>query len=48
MSVGDEFVLDFARPERIGLEEAIYAAGKSPAQIDAILEAAATRGAPCS
>lgn len=45
MSIGDEFVLDFARPERIGLEEAIYAAGKSPAQIDAILEAAATRGA---
>lgn len=46
MSIGDEFVLDFARPERIGLEEAIYAAGKSPAQIDAILDAAATRGAP--
>ncbi|MCJ2037305.1 nickel pincer cofactor biosynthesis protein LarB [Methylobacterium sp. J-068] len=45
MSVGDEFVLDFARPERIGLEEAIYAAGKSPVQIDAILEAAAARGA---
>ncbi|KQT69404.1 circadian phase modifier CpmA [Methylobacterium sp. Leaf465] len=46
MSVSDEFVLDFARPERIGLEEAIYAAGKSPVQIDAILDAAAARGAP--
>jgi NCAIR mutase (PurE)-related protein len=45
MSASDEFVLDFARPERIGLEEAIYAAGKSPVQIDAILDAAATRGA---
>ncbi|MGU3360051.1 nickel pincer cofactor biosynthesis protein LarB [Methylobacterium sp. M6A4_1b] len=45
MSVADEFVLDFARPERIGLEEAIYAAGKSPLQIDAILDAAAARGA---
>lgn len=44
-SISDEFVLDFARPERIGLEEAIYAAGKSPAQIDAILAAAAARGA---
>ncbi len=46
MSIADEFVLDFARPERIGLEEAIYAAGKSPVQIDAILDAAAARGAP--
>ncbi|KAB1074411.1 nickel pincer cofactor biosynthesis protein LarB [Methylobacterium planeticum] len=45
MSVADEFVLDFARPERIGLEEAVYAAGKSPAQIDAILDAAAVREA---
>lgn len=45
MNVSDEFVLDFARPERIGLEEAIYAAGKSPVQIDAILDAAAARGA---
>ncbi|MGU3539411.1 nickel pincer cofactor biosynthesis protein LarB [Methylobacterium sp. A54F] len=45
MSTSDEFVLDFARPERIGLEEAIYAAGKSAAQIDAILEAAAERDA---
>ncbi len=40
-----EFVLDFARKERIGLEEAVFAAGKSPAQIDAILYAAADRDA---
>lgn len=46
MSVSDEFVLDFARPERIGLEEAIYAAGKSSDQIDAILDEASARGAP--
>lgn len=39
-----EFTLDFARPERIGLEEAVYAAGKSPAQIEAILDAASVRG----
>ena len=45
MSVADEIMLDFARAERIGLEEAIYAAGKSPAQIDAILDLAAERGA---
>ncbi|CAM2923191.1 MULTISPECIES: nickel pincer cofactor biosynthesis protein LarB [Methylobacterium] len=45
MSVADEFTLDFARPERIGLEEAIFCAGKSPEQIDAILAAARERGA---
>ncbi|KMO29993.1 circadian phase modifier CpmA, partial [Methylobacterium variabile] len=45
MSVQDEFTLDFARTERIGLEEAVFAAGKSPAQIDAILAAADARGA---
>lgn len=45
MSIEDEFTLDFARPERIGLEEAVFAAGKSPAQIDAILAAADARGA---
>jgi NCAIR mutase (PurE)-related protein len=39
-----EFVLDFQREERIGLEEAVFAAGKSPAQINAILHAAADRG----
>jgi NCAIR mutase (PurE)-related protein len=43
--VGDEFLLDFGRAERIGLEEAIYCAGKSPEQIDAILDAAAEREA---
>ena len=45
MSVADEFTLDFARPERIGLEEAIFCAGKSVEQIDAILVAAGDRGA---
>ena len=40
-----EFVLDFARETRIGLAEAIYAAGKSPMQLDAILAAAAERSA---
>ena len=45
MSVAEEFTLDFARSERIGLEEAIFCAGKSPEQIDAILEAARARGA---
>ena len=41
----DEFRLDFGREERIGLEEAVYAAGKSPAQLQAILAAASARGA---
>ena len=45
MSVAEEFTLDFARSERIGLEEAIFCAGKSAEQIDAILAAAADRGA---
>ena len=45
MSTGDEFLLDFGRAERIGLEEAIFCAGKSAEQIDAILDAAAARGA---
>ena len=45
MRASEEFVLDFAREERIGLEEAVFAAGKSAAQIDAILAAAAARGA---
>ena len=39
----EEFVLDFQREDRIGLEEAIFAAGKSAAQIDAICAAAAAR-----
>jgi NCAIR mutase (PurE)-related protein len=43
--MSDDIDLDFEREGRIGLEEAIYCAGKSPAQIQAILEAAAARGA---
>ena len=42
----DEAVLDFGRMERIGLEEAVYCAGKSAEQIAAILGIAAARGAP--
>lgn len=38
MSVAKEIVLDFARERRIGLEEAIYCAGKSVRQIEAILD----------
>ena len=44
MSVADEIVLDVAREERIGLEEAIFCAGKSAAQIDGVLVSAAERG----
>ena len=40
-----EFVLDFGRRERIGLDEAVFSAGKSPSQINAILAEAAARGA---
>ena len=40
-----DIMLDFGREDRIGLSEAIYAAGKSPAQIAAILDQAAERGA---
>jgi pyridinium-3,5-biscarboxylic acid mononucleotide synthase len=36
---------DFARPRRIGLEEAVYCAGKSAVQIEAILDMAALQGA---
>jgi hypothetical protein len=43
--MSDEIDLDFERSDRIGLEEAIYCAGKSPAQIQAILQAAAERKA---
>jgi NCAIR mutase (PurE)-related protein len=38
VSVAKEIVLDFARERRIGLEEAIYCAGKSIRQIEAILD----------
>ena len=44
MRAGETFVLDFAREDRIGLEEAVFAGGKSAAQIDAILAVAADRG----
>ena len=37
-------MLDIAREDRIGLEEAIYCAGKSAAQIDGVLASAAERG----
>lgn len=40
-----EIDLDFERVERIGLEEAIFCAGKSSAQIAAILDEAAARKA---
>ncbi len=40
---GPEFLLDIAREARIGLPEAIFCAGKSPAQIAAIIEAAPDR-----
>ena len=42
---GDEFVLDLGRHERIGFGEAIYAQGKSAAQLAAILERAHERDA---
>ncbi len=40
-----EFLLDYARAERIGFGEAVFCAGKSPAQIACILEDAEIRGA---
>ncbi len=42
----DEVVLDFGRQERIGMEEAVYCAGKSAEQIVAILDLASAKGAP--
>jgi len=36
---------DFARPSRIGLGEAVFCSGKTPAQIDTILEQARGRAA---
>lgn len=41
---GGDFVLDLRRGERIGLDEAIYCAGKSPGQVEAILDTAALAG----
>jgi NCAIR mutase (PurE)-related protein len=45
VAAAEDAVLDFGRADRIGLEEAIYCAGKSPEQITAILDQAAERGA---
>jgi pyridinium-3,5-biscarboxylic acid mononucleotide synthase len=44
--VADEFTLDLDRRARVGVEEAVFCAGKSPAQIDAILAAAREAGRP--
>jgi NCAIR mutase (PurE)-related protein len=41
-----DFVLDEERARRIGLPEAVYAAGKTPAQVAAIIARAEGRGAP--
>jgi NCAIR mutase (PurE)-related protein len=38
-----DFVLDYQRPERVGFGEAIFCAGKTAAQIDAIVAEAAGR-----
>ena len=39
-----DFVLDLERQRRIGLPEAVFAAGKSPAQLEAIVATAEARG----
>ena len=39
----NEFELDWQREARIGIAEAVFCAGKMPAQIDAILESAGDR-----
>ena len=44
MKPQDEFLLDEARSDRIGLSEAIFCAGKSPPQIASILDHAALQG----
>lgn len=44
MSAEDEFLLDTRRDERVRLSEAIFCAGKSPAQIAAIIEHADAQG----
>ncbi len=41
-----DFTLDVERTERIGFGEAVFSAGKSPAQIHAILHAAAASALP--
>lgn len=44
--MSDEFTLDWQRPARIGLSEAVLAAGKSLAQLQAILADASRRAQP--
>ncbi len=41
-----DFQLDASRAERVGFGEAVFCAGKTPAQIDAILDDAARRNLP--
>jgi NCAIR mutase (PurE)-related protein len=41
-----EFLLDTARPERVGFGEAVFCSGKTAAQIDAILDDGRQRGLP--
>jgi len=46
MKSDHDFLLDEERTRRIGMSEAVYCAGKTPAQIAAILDHAAARNAP--
>ena len=39
----EDTVFDFSRSERMGLDEAVFCAGKSPEQIAGILASAAAR-----
>jgi pyridinium-3,5-biscarboxylic acid mononucleotide synthase len=43
----DEIKLDFQRPERVGVDEAILCAGKSDAQLQTIMERILERDARC-
>ena len=45
MSEHGEYVPDLGRAERLGFDEAVFCAGKSPAQIEAIVAEAGARGA---
>jgi NCAIR mutase (PurE)-related protein len=42
----DDVTLDFQRPARIGLDEAVLCEGKTPEQLQTILERGRTRGVP--
>jgi NCAIR mutase (PurE)-related protein len=44
MTITDEFVLDTLRDRRVRISEALFCAGKSPAQIVAIVEHAEAKG----